>query len=90
MNCYIVSYDLVSETGSTDYKALIEQIKSFGARAKICESLWAIKTIKKASEIRDHLKSYMDANDRLFVVKSWWEAAWANVICTNERLKENL
>lgn len=90
MTCYIISYDLLKEMDSTWYTELIKQIKSLWSWAKICESLWAVKSSKKASEIRDYLKKYMDNNDRLFVIKSWWEAARSNVICTSERLKNNL
>lgn len=88
MTCYIISYDLI--TPWKNYDVLIKELKSLWARAKICESLWAVKSSKKASEIRDHLKKFMDNNDRLFVVKSWVEAARSNVICTSERLKNNL
>jgi hypothetical protein len=41
-------------------------------------------------QIRDNLKSQMDGNDRLFVIKSGVEAAWSNAICKNQWLKENL
>lgn len=88
MSCYIISYDL--RKPGRNYNSLYEAIKSYGTWAHILESLWAIVTTKSAVEIRDHLLQHMDANDGLFVVKSGTEAAWRNVICRNEWLKEEL
>lgn len=87
MNCYIISYDLKNQR---DYEALYEAIKSYGTWAHILESTWAVVTDQKASEIRDHLREHTDEDDALLVVKSGHEAAWKNVICTNEWLKKNL
>jgi len=87
MACYIISYDLI---GKRDYEALYEAIKSYGAWAQITESTWAVVTTKTAVEVREHLSSIMDEDDRLFVVKSGVEAAWKNVICKNQWLKDGL
>ncbi len=87
MTCYIISYDL---RGKRDYDALYEAIKSYGTWANITESTWAVVTTKTAIEVRDHLSSAMDQDDRIFVVKSGAEAAWRNVICKNQWLKDNL
>ena len=43
-----------------------------------------------SSEIRDNLKSYVDADDKLFVARLTGEAAWRNVLCTDKWLKDNL
>ena len=88
MSCYLISYDL--RAPGRNYDQLYDAIKAYGTWAHIVESTWAIVTDQKASEIRDHLQAFVDANDRIFVVKSGREGAWANVLCKNEWLKENL
>ncbi len=88
MTCYIVSYDLIAP--GRNYEALYTALKSYSKWARINESLWAVVTTSTAPQIRDHLQQHMDANDRLFVIKSGVAAAWRNSICKNEWLKENL
>ena len=87
MQCYIISYDLRNQK---DYQSLYEVIKSYGTWAHISESIWAVSTSSSAKQIRDHLSNVMDGDDRLFVVKSGVEAAWKNVICKDQWLKNNL
>lgn len=89
MKCYIISYDL--RGGSEfDYSALEKAIKSYGTWAHINQSVWAVVTLQTAMNVRDYLKSFMHVNDSIFVVKSGVEAAWSNVICNNDWLKNNL
>jgi len=87
MACYIISYDLVSDR---DYESLYKAIKSYGTWAHITESTWAVVTNQNATQIRDYLLKFVDADDRIFVVRSGSAAAWKNVICKNEWLKGNL
>lgn len=87
MTCYIISYDLRK---TRDYESLYSAIKSYSKWARITESTWAVVTSKSAVEIRDHLASVMDGDDRLFVVKSGVEAAWRNSRCKNSWLQDNL
>lgn len=87
MNCYIISYEL---NGKRDYAPLYEAIKSYGTWAHITETTWAVVSVKAHTEIRDHLIRYLDQTDRIFVVKSGSAAAWNNVLCKNEWLKEHL
>ncbi|PIZ73857.1 CRISPR-associated protein Cas2 [Candidatus Peregrinibacteria bacterium CG_4_10_14_0_2_um_filter_43_11] len=89
MNCYIITYDL-KNSDANDYSELFEAIKSYKTWAHINESVWAIVTEEKAKIIRDFLKEKMDSEDSLFVVKSGTEAAWSNVLCKKEWLKNNL
>lgn len=84
---YIVSYDL-AEGGN--YNQLFEHIKSYGYWAHITESTWAILTTKTVCEIRDAIAAYLSEGSRLIVVESANVAAWRNVICKNEWLKEHL
>lgn len=88
MNSYIVSYDLTAP--NRDYSSLIDAIKSYGTYAKVLESCWIIKSSDKSSTIRDNLSNHIDSDDRLFVAKLTGEAAWKNVLCTSEWLKNNL
>jgi len=89
MPCYIISYDL-DLRGTRNYESLYEGIKSYGTWAHITQSTWAIVTDAPAEAVRDNLLSFIDGNDRLFVVKSGTAAAWRNVICNNEWLKKYL
>jgi hypothetical protein len=89
MTTYIISYDL-KNASDEDYNKLYEKIKSFEIWAKITESTWALKSEKKAAEIRDELDKITPKGRSLFVIKSGVEAAWKNVICSNEWLKKNL
>lgn len=89
MSCFIIVYDLKNGS-SEDYSELHEKIKSYGTWAKISESCWAIVTDGQSTDVRDNLKSCLDVNDRLFVTKSSGIAAWSNVICKSEWLKDNL
>ncbi len=87
MSCYIINYDL---NNSKDYTSVINVIKSYDTWAKILKSCWAIVTTKSAEQVRDHLLSYMDRDDGIFVVKSSGNAAWHNVECSHDWLKKNL
>ena len=86
--CFIIMYDL-RESGR-NYSKLHEAIKSYGIWAKITESSWAIVTDLTATEIRDHLGTFMDNNDRLFVIKSGHNSAWRNIIGSNDWFKKHL
>ena len=83
-NSKIITYDLCSP--GRNY----EKIKSYGTWAHICESTWIISTTDSCSDIRDNLKSVIDSNDRLFVAALTGGAAWSNVLCESNWLKENL
>lgn len=88
MNSYIISYDLMSP--SKDYSSLISAIKSYGTYAKVLESCWIIKSSNSSATIRTHLTSYMDSDDKIFVAKLTGEAAWSNVLCTDDWIKNNI
>ena len=90
MKCYIISYDIKNNSQSFDYSELEKAIKSYGSWAHIEKSVWGIVTNKSASEIRDYLKTKIDSDDSIFIIKSGTESAWSNVICSNEWLKKNL
>jgi len=87
MRCYIISFTLRKDK---DYTPLYKAIKSYGTWARVLEFTWAVVTEQPAKEIRDYLKKFLDESDKIFVVRSGAEAAWKDVICSNDWLKKNL
>jgi len=81
---YIITYDLAA---GGDYEELINQIKSYKRWAHITLSTWAVNSDKSATEIRDELDALMPDGSRVFVIRSGGAAAWRNVICRREWLK---
>lgn len=84
--CYIISFEIST---NTDVTGLITAIRGYDTWAKITETTWAVVTEQTAAEVRNNLTTHI-GQGRLFVVKSGIEAAWINVICRNEWLKNNL
>ena len=62
----LVGYDLIKP--GKDYSKLIEHLKSFDGWWHSLDSTWLVRTTKTASALRDELKSYVDANDRVLVM----------------------
>jgi len=89
MTCYIVTFQTNSETSRNKVR---EILKSYGSYCPIHNYCWAIKTNKKAKEIRDDIKSVLASNERVFVIRSGTEAAWFNSYSeeNNKWLRENL
>ena len=88
LHSIIVEYDLCSS--ESDYEKLIEIIESYEKSAHITKSTWFIKTYDSCVEVRDNLRKYMHKEDRLFVGELNGVAAWRNVICKSDYLKNNL
>lgn len=84
----IISYD-IKNSEEYDYEFLYKYFKSFGTWASITESLWAIKTEKSVSEIRDEVKNIVPDETAIFISKSSGVAAWSHVNCSNKWLKEH-
>jgi hypothetical protein len=72
--------------GSADYERLIEQIKTYDDWGRVQKSVWLVKSGATSEQIFKHLWSYMDSNDRLFVVRLVNEAAWSNELCDRDWL----
>lgn len=66
MTVYCISYDLIEDK---DYEKLIEKIKSYGTYTHAEESLWFVESEKGAPEIRDELKSCVDEDDNMIVIR---------------------
>ncbi len=73
-NTFIITYDLSSP--GRNYEELLKQIKKYPHWAKLCESSYLITSIKNAVEVRDHLKKYIDENDKIYVGAVVAPAAW--------------
>ena len=85
--CYIVNYEINSLERSG---RVIEAIRNYGTWGRITENTWAIITTDSAVSIRNNLRQFLINTDRLFVIKSGFEAAWTNSRCTNDWLRGNL
>ncbi|MFK4909994.1 CRISPR-associated protein Cas2 [Lactococcus petauri] len=88
MKSYIVSYDL--KDSSDNYDELIDKIKSYPRWAHINKSVWLVKSNTSAADIRDNLRKVIDSKDSIFVGGLTGEAAWSNIICSSEALKERI
>jgi len=75
MNTILISYDLNSP--GQNYDNLIKHIKGHYSWCKVLKSAWAVSTSKSTTTVRDECKSYLDANDDLFVVNITG-AGWAS------------
>lgn len=87
-NSKIITYDLCKS--GKNYNDLYEYLKAFSKWAHITESVWFVSSTKSCVEIRDEIMKIIDSDDRLFVGELNSVAAWNNVMCKNEYLKENL
>ena len=91
MNSLVISYDIIKDGSETAvYSALYEAIRAYGIWARITDSCWAVKTEQSAVVVRDALLRLVRPTDRLFVVQTAHIAAWNNVMCRNEWLRENI
>lgn len=85
MQTYIIAYDLHE---GADYEPLVAAIKRFGTWARMTESTWAIVSDESAESVRTLLSPLLSSKDRIIVIRSGHEAAWWNVMCRSEWLKE--
>ena len=87
-HCFIVVYDLCNP--GQNYQELHNAIKGFPHWGKLTESAWAIVSDKSAANIRDFLRQFIDTNDRLLVVQSGCNAAWQNMLASNDWIRNNI
>lgn len=88
MTTFAVSYDL--KRPGQDYPKLWEELERLGAHRSL-ESFWLVSvTSTTAKEVHDHLKSFVDTNDAIWVLEltqnHWYSGARGG---TNEWLKKN-
>jgi CRISPR/Cas system-associated endoribonuclease Cas2 len=69
---YLVSYDLMK---NKDYKRLTDELVRLDAH-KALLSVWLLNLMdERASDVRDHLKRFVDEDDKLFVAEITKNAA---------------
>jgi hypothetical protein len=79
LNTLLISYDL--RTPGKDYSRLWNRLFSYGNYARPLESVWLIRTIYTAEQVRDSIRGYVDQNDKLFVVDvTGRPVAWNNLL----------
>lgn len=68
---YLVTYDLKAPNDNPDdYERVISGIKrSYAAWAHVEKSVWLVRADEGASEIRDHVKTFLTQTDILLVAK---------------------
>lgn len=89
MSFYMINYDLVQP--GQNYDDLIKAIKSYSAWCHVLESCWIVKSDLQPSSIRDALTQYLDANDKILVIKVSVPAAWRGLSKEiSDWIKDNL
>ena len=88
MPCYIVSYELKQPRAA--YVGFFREIQSYPANVQILENVWAVVTEGSAADLRDRLWEFVDPDDGIFVLESGREAAWHDVRCENQWLRDHL
>lgn len=70
----IISYDLVNP--GQNYESLLKLIKSYQLWARLGGSAYLIATDETPVQVRDHLRTALDANDKLYVGTAPVPSAW--------------
>jgi len=63
---FIVTYDLVKEETSEDYKPLIKDLKDRGGH-RYQDSCWLVSLNNTAADVYSHYRAFLDENDKLMV-----------------------
>lgn len=63
---FILTYDLVKEETSEDYKPLIKELRDNGAH-RYQDSCWLISHNNTAADVYTHYRRFLDQNDKLMV-----------------------
>jgi hypothetical protein len=90
LNTLLVGYDL--NRPGQDYDELIKFLKAQVPWWHALDSTWIVVTPKTASELRDEIKRFIDANDEVLVMNVKGDA-WASFGLSdkaNQWLKENV
>ena len=83
MPLFIISYDLRVGAKPDDYNRIISAITRLGG-VKVLFSQFALRSSSPASQIRDHLRGFIDENDRLLVSETTnWASFNAEVDLNN-------
>ncbi|WP_192181689.1 CRISPR-associated protein Cas2 [Mesorhizobium amorphae] len=79
MTSYTVNYDLRNEDNSFDYEVLWDELKRLNGH-KTQYSMWLVAVNNTAKELHDHLKSFVDSNDRILVSEITKNNYYSNAI----------
>ncbi|WJD61546.1 CRISPR-associated endonuclease Cas2 [Pseudomonas kurunegalensis] len=86
MTTYTVTYDLIK---SKDYQTLLDELKRLGGH-RTQESFWLIAVNNTAKELHDHLKNFIDGDDRIWVSELTRNHYYSNALGgTNAWLEKN-
>jgi len=89
MTSYIIAYDLLNESGTQDYEPLWEELRRLGSH-RTQDSVWLTAVNGTAKELHDHLKSFLDDDDRLWVNELVKNKYFSNARAgTNDWLRDN-
>ena len=81
MKNYMVVYDL--ERRGESYEPLLNALRGLGG-LHVLYSKWVLKSDSSAKELRDYLRTFVDAGDKLLVVGLDGEAAWTSLFVSNQ------
>lgn len=86
MTTYTVNYDLIK---TKDYQRLWNELTRLGAH-RTNESFWLVNVNNTAKQLHDHLKNYIDGDDRLWVSELTANHYYCNAMAgTNNWIKNN-
>ncbi|HTB94343.1 MAG TPA: CRISPR-associated endonuclease Cas2 [Candidatus Sulfotelmatobacter sp.] len=85
---YLICYDL--DKPGQDYSDLISALKKLGAYRFQYSSWFLEKTQYTPLQIVNHLAQFVDGNDRLLVVEVQNNAAWRNLMITDNTVRQIL
>jgi hypothetical protein len=75
---HLVNYDL--DKPGQSYQTLIKRLTEIGAR-RVLLSTWMVQGNYTAIDLRDDLRKYIDANDRLLIADTTnGQFAWHNLL----------
>jgi hypothetical protein len=66
MTLYLISYDLMNHATFGQYETLIAELRRIGSQRALL-SQWVVRRGETSAVIRDHLRNFIHANDRLLV-----------------------
>lgn len=83
----MIVYDL--EKRGESYEPLLNALRKVGS-LHVLYSKWVLKTDLSAVQLREYLRPFIDANDKLLVVGLTGEAAWTSLFVTDDSFKQVL
>lgn len=85
---YVVAYDLVKEKDGHDYQPLWDELKRLKGQ-KTQYSVWLVAASNTAREVHDHIKQFIDSNDRLWVTELTKNHYFSNAMAGTNKWIEN-